>query len=102
VSFIYDFEESVVRSVRERGLDGAICGHIHAASIKQVDGSIYINCGDWVDSCTAIVEHMDGRMELIHWTGLAHAPGEDDEELMPAVLAGDVLASREVCERETV
>jgi UDP-2,3-diacylglucosamine pyrophosphatase LpxH len=46
-------------------LDGAICGHIHWPTIKEVDGMTYINCGDWVDSCTAIVEHLDGRMELI-------------------------------------
>ena len=68
VSFISDFEESVVRSVRQRGLDGVICGHIHTAAIKHIDGIAYINCGDWVDSCTAIVEHHDGRMELVHWT----------------------------------
>jgi UDP-2,3-diacylglucosamine pyrophosphatase LpxH len=67
VSFIYDFEESVVRNVKSRGLDGVVCGHIHAAAIKQIDGVTYINCGDWVDSCTAIVEHADGRMELIDW-----------------------------------
>lgn len=69
VSFIYDFEESVARNVRERGLDGAICGHIHAATIKSIDGFTYINCGDWVDSCTAILEHYDGRMELVEWAG---------------------------------
>jgi UDP-2,3-diacylglucosamine pyrophosphatase LpxH len=73
VSFIYDFEESVVRNVRDRGLDGVICGHIHAAAIKQVDGIAYINCGDWVDSCTAIVEHADGRMELVDWGAQARA-----------------------------
>ena len=66
VSFIFDFEASVVRAVRERGLDGVICGHIHSATIRAIDGVTYINCGDWVDSCTAIVEHHDGRLELIH------------------------------------
>jgi UDP-2,3-diacylglucosamine pyrophosphatase LpxH len=69
VNFIFDFEDSVMRHVRERELDGAICGHIHWPMIKQVDGLVYINCGDWVDSCTAILEHMDGRMELIYWKG---------------------------------
>ena len=67
VSFIYDFEDSVIHAVRERGLDGVICGHIHSAAIREVGGLTYINCGDWVDSCTAIVEHADGRMELIAW-----------------------------------
>ena len=69
VNFIFDFEDSVIRHVRERGLDGVICGHIHWPMIKQIDGLTYINCGDWVDSCTAIVEHLDGSMELIHWKG---------------------------------
>ena len=67
VSFIYDFEDSVIRAVREREVDGVICGHIHAAAIKQVDGLTYVNCGDWVDSCTGIVEHTDGRLQLVDW-----------------------------------
>jgi predicted phosphodiesterase len=49
------------------GFDGVVCGHIHSAAIKSIGGVAYINCGDWVDSCTAIVEHDDGRMELVHW-----------------------------------
>ncbi len=65
VSFIFDFEDSVIRAARERGVDGVICGHIHSASVREDAGITYINCGDWVDSCTAIVEHCDGRMELI-------------------------------------
>ena len=67
VSFISNFEAAVVHSVKQRGLDGVICGHIHTPAIKHVDGVVYINCGDWVDSCTAIVEHYDGRMELVRW-----------------------------------
>lgn len=67
VSFIFDFEDSVVRAMREKGVDGVICGHIHSATIRQIQGITYINCGDWVDSCTGIVEHFDGRMELIEW-----------------------------------
>jgi UDP-2,3-diacylglucosamine pyrophosphatase LpxH len=68
VSFVFDFEQSVARHARERGVDGVICGHIHAATIRELDGITYLNCGDWVDSCTAIVEHVDGRMELVEWT----------------------------------
>ena len=67
LQFIFDFEDSVIRHVRERGLDGVICGHIHWAALKEVDGLVYANCGDWVDSCTALVEHEDGRLELVHW-----------------------------------
>lgn len=77
VSFIYDFEDSVMRAVRDRGLDGVICGHIHSAELRDIEGLTYMNCGDWVDSCTAIVEHHDGRMELINWIGEA-AEAEDD------------------------
>ncbi|MBU0752142.1 MAG: UDP-2,3-diacylglucosamine diphosphatase [Gammaproteobacteria bacterium] len=65
VSFIFDFEDSVIHAARERGMDGVICGHIHSACIRDAAGITYINCGDWVDSCTAIVEHLDGRMELV-------------------------------------
>lgn len=79
VSFIFDFEDSVIHAVRERGLDGVICGHIHSATIREVEGLIYVNCGDWVDSCTAIVEHEDGRLELLEWrqqaSAKASAPG---------------------------
>jgi len=67
VGFVFDFEQSVARHARERGVDGVICGHIHAATIRELQGITYLNCGDWVDSCTAIVEHADGRMELIQW-----------------------------------
>jgi UDP-2,3-diacylglucosamine pyrophosphatase LpxH len=66
VSFIFDFEESVAHAARDRGADGVICGHIHCAAIKRINGVDYINCGDWVDSCTAVVEHLDGRLEVIH------------------------------------
>jgi UDP-2,3-diacylglucosamine pyrophosphatase LpxH len=65
VSFIFNFEDSVIHHVRELGLDGAICGHIHSPMIREIDGKQYINCGDWVDSCSAVVEHLDGRMELV-------------------------------------
>jgi UDP-2,3-diacylglucosamine pyrophosphatase LpxH len=83
VNFIFDFEDSVIHHVRERELDGAICGHIHWPMIKEVDGLTYINCGDWVDSCTAIVEHLDGRMELIHWKGSSQIKAETACEQTP-------------------
>ena len=67
VNFISDFESSVAHAVRDRALDGVICGHIHWAEIRDVEGVSYLNCGDWVDSCTAIVEHFDGRMEIVRW-----------------------------------
>lgn len=70
MQFIFDFEQTATHAARQRGLDGIICGHIHCASIREDDdGVAYVNCGDWVDSCTAIVEHLDGRLELVNWTG---------------------------------
>jgi UDP-2,3-diacylglucosamine pyrophosphatase LpxH len=67
LQFIFDFEDAAMHAARQRGLDGIICGHIHSAAIRQANGVSYVNCGDWVDSCTAIVEHVDGRLELIAW-----------------------------------
>ena len=67
IDFVFEFEGSVVRHVRNLGLDGVVCGHIHRAAKRRIDGFDYLNCGDWVDSCTAIVEHFDGRMEVVHW-----------------------------------
>lgn len=68
VSFIFDFEQAVVQAAAERGLDGVICGHIHWPEMRVVDGRTYMNCGDWVDSCTGIVEHLDGRFEIVRWS----------------------------------
>ena len=86
VSFISDFETSVVHSVKRRGLDGVICGHIHTPVIKRIDGITYINCGDWVDSCTAIVEHYDGRMQLVRWSHPVTAATTATEEIAGAPL----------------
>lgn len=66
-NFIFDFEDTVVRAARQKGLDGVVCGHIHWPSDRLVDGVRYLNCGDWVDTCSAIVEHWDGRIEVIRW-----------------------------------
>lgn len=65
VNIISDFERSVARECSRRGLDGVICGHIHHAEIRRVDGVTYHNCGDWVDSCTALAEDSRGRIRLI-------------------------------------
>lgn len=67
VQFISDYEESIVATLVDEGLDGVICGHIHHAEIKDMGGLLYVNTGDFVESCSAIVEHEDGRLELIHW-----------------------------------
>ena len=85
LQFIFDFEDSAIRAARQRGLDGIICGHIHSAVIRDVDGVSYVNCGDWVDSCTAIVEHLDGRLELIAWDSKERALIKASEEEMACV-----------------
>jgi UDP-2,3-diacylglucosamine pyrophosphatase LpxH len=67
VSFISRFEEVVAREAGARGVDGVVAGHIHAAEMRSIHGVAYYNDGDWVEGCTALVEHHDGRMEILHW-----------------------------------
>jgi UDP-2,3-diacylglucosamine pyrophosphatase LpxH len=67
VKFISDFEDAMAAEARRQGLDGVICGHIHKAESRMIDGIHYVNDGDWVESCTALVEHMDGRLEIVEW-----------------------------------
>ena len=67
VQFISSFEQAVARFALDRGADGVVCGHIHTAEVRQIGEVTYYNDGDWVESCTALVEHADGRMEIIDW-----------------------------------
>lgn len=67
VSFIGKFEEAVVRYAQDYQVDSVLCGHIHRAANHTIENTHYYNSGDWVESCTAIVEHMDGRMELLEF-----------------------------------
>jgi UDP-2,3-diacylglucosamine pyrophosphatase LpxH len=69
VSYIGEFEKTLAAEARRHGADGVICGHIHHAVMHDDFGVRYVNCGDWVESCTAVAEHDDGRLEIIHWTG---------------------------------
>ena len=70
VQFIDDFEAAVAEEARRRGADGVVCGHIHKADLREVSGITYANDGDWVESCTALVEHFDGRLEILQWAKL--------------------------------
>lgn len=82
VAFIDQYERRVVLEAQQRGLDGVICGHIHHAADKTIDGLTYRNCGDWVESCTALVEDHTGRFSLVHWldqTEAVAAPAEATE-----------------------
>ena len=67
VAFISAFEEVVAKAAAGRGVDGVVCGHIHTAEMREVSGFEYFNDGDWVEGCTALVEHFDGQMEILHW-----------------------------------
>ncbi len=67
VEFISRYEEVVARAAGVRGVDGVVCGHIHTAEIRDIGDVVYYNDGDWVEGCTALVEHFDGRMEVLHW-----------------------------------
>jgi UDP-2,3-diacylglucosamine pyrophosphatase LpxH len=70
-SFISDFEHAAAHAARMRGADGIVCGHIHNAQITTIDGVLYCNDGDWVESCTALVEDARGRLEIVEWTSFA-------------------------------
>ena len=88
MNYIGAFEETLAAEAQRRDVDGVICGHIHHAVIHDRFGIRYMNCGDWVESCTALAEHADGRFEIITWfeTGMMEpvselqAAGEDEEQ----------------------
>jgi UDP-2,3-diacylglucosamine pyrophosphatase LpxH len=67
VSYVGDFEAAVAREAQRRGAHGVVCGHIHHAEMRTIDGVLYCNDGDWVESLTALVEHADGRLEILDW-----------------------------------
>lgn len=89
VSFIFDFEDAVAHAAAQRGVDGVVCGHIHSAADRRIGNVRYLNCGDWVDTCSAVVEHFDGRIEVVHW-------GVHGATASPAPLALPALPSRAV------
>jgi UDP-2,3-diacylglucosamine pyrophosphatase LpxH len=70
VKAIDRFEQALANEAKHRGFDGVVCGHIHHAEMRTVNGVLYINDGDWVESCTALVEHHDGRLELLDWAAM--------------------------------
>lgn len=72
VQYIADFEAAVAREADEAEVDGVVCGHIHHAELRPVGRVLYANTGDWVESCTALAEHFDGRLEIIRWAEVGH------------------------------
>ena len=77
VSYMHDFEQALACEARRRGVDGMVCGHIHRAGITDIDGVLYCNDGDWVESCTTLTEDEHGHLAILRWTErrelLAHA-----------------------------
>jgi UDP-2,3-diacylglucosamine pyrophosphatase LpxH len=88
VSYIADFEQIMAREARLRDCDGVVCGHIHKAEIREIDGLLYCNDGDWVESLSALVETTAGELKIIYWTQIKGDPVHIPEiTLQPAVEA---------------
>ena len=68
VKYIANFERTLAEEAQRRGLDGAICGHIHRAQLSRIGDVLYCNDGDWVESCTTLTEDFEGRLSLLRWT----------------------------------
>jgi UDP-2,3-diacylglucosamine pyrophosphatase LpxH len=81
VDFACDFERSVAREAARRGMQGVVCGHVHRATMHEAHGVLYCNTGDWVESCTSLIEHLDGSLELVAFgtevPAVAALPGRD-------------------------
>jgi UDP-2,3-diacylglucosamine pyrophosphatase LpxH len=101
VSYIGEFEVAVAREARKRGADGVVCGHIHHAEMRDIDGVLYCNDGDWVESLTALVEHADGRLEILDWSTRGHPgvrvlPEEEALAAQPGVREPELAVMSEV------
>jgi len=92
VSYVSSFEQAVAHAAFERGADGVVCGHIHSAEVRQFGEVTYYNDGDWVESCTALVEHFDGRMEIIDWAETKRAAARSREIVEPIKIGQAVTA----------
>lgn len=76
LNYVTDFEVAVANEAKRRGHQGVVCGHIHRAEMRDINGTLYCNDGDWVESRTALVEHDDGRLELLHWAPVSETQGQ--------------------------
>lgn len=93
VEFLSNFKQAVAREARRRGADGVICGHVHTPDIREIHGIEYMNDGDWVESCSALVEHFDGTFELIHWRTLAAVPDRRERAIAHPVRNGRLVSA---------
>ncbi|WP_137158074.1 UDP-2,3-diacylglucosamine diphosphatase [Rhizobium sp. FKL33] len=98
VNFIGEFQNVVAEEARRHQVDGVICGHIHHAVIEDIGGVKYINTGDWVESCTAIIENYDGTMELVRWNKV-EKPNSEASPLVPIKLLTAPKPKMEVAAR---
>jgi UDP-2,3-diacylglucosamine pyrophosphatase LpxH len=87
VAYISNFEDLLSAEAKRRGLDGVICGHIHHAAIRSINGVLYCNDGDWVESCTALAEHADGTLEILDWCALRGLPRGVDARVRRGLVA---------------
>lgn len=84
LNYVTDFEVAVANEAKRRGHKGVVCGHIHRAEIRDINGTLYCNDGDWVESMTALVEHFDGRLELLRWEDIVNQLKMPEMKLQPA------------------
>lgn len=91
VNFIGEYERTLAAEAHRRSVDGVICGHIHHATISNASGLCYINCGDWVESCTAAVENFDGTFEIVRW--ISRGPVGVEPEFATVSLSSQVAPS---------
>ena len=93
LQYVTAFEEAVAARAAERGVDGVVCGHVHRPELRHVETgagrTLYANCGDWVENCTALVEHDDGRLEVVRWDGALGRPAPDDDDGLAFDAPGD-------------
>jgi UDP-2,3-diacylglucosamine pyrophosphatase LpxH len=90
VNFIGAFQQVLTEEARREAVDGIICGHIHHAAVEHFDDVTYINTGDWVESCTAVVEHFDGSFEILHWP---HVLTDERALFAPRLIEGTAKAA---------
>ena len=93
VEFLSNFENAVVREAKRRGVDGVICGHVHTPDMRNINGIEYFNDGDWVESCSALVEHFDGSFELINWRTMATISERRERSLAHPARNGRLVSS---------
>ena len=88
LNYVTDFEVAVAKEARHRGHAGVVCGHIHRAEMRDINGTLYCNDGDWVESRSALVEHMDGRLEIVFWDELLQKEQAEAERAKAQLLLG--------------